>query len=50
MIRFKDEMNLILDKIKFIRSKAVELNLLDSQDYINFLDELNELSIDQDRD
>lgn len=40
----------IIDNILFIRDKTKELNLLDSQDYLNFLDTLNKLSIDQDRD
>lgn len=35
--------------IKFLRDKFEEKGLLDSQNYLNFLDELNKLSIDQDR-
>lgn len=38
-----------LNSIKKLRISAASLNLLDSQAYLNFLDELNKLSIDQDR-
>lgn len=35
--------------IKTVRDFAEMYDLLDSQAYLDFLDELNELSIDQDR-
>lgn len=35
--------------IKAVRDFAEVYNLLDSQTYLDFLDELNKLSIDQDR-
>ena len=40
--------HLVFD-IKDCRDLAEKLNMLDSQEYLNFLDELNKLSIDQDR-
>lgn len=36
----------IIDYIKQIRNTAEQLNLLDSQEYLSFLDTLNKLSID----
>ena len=43
------DMNRILDGIKIIRDTAENFNLLDEQLYLNFLDKLNEYSIDQNR-
>ena len=39
----------IIEDIKKCRNLAEELNILDTQGYLNFLDTLNELSLDQDR-
>ena len=40
---------IILKDIKALREYAIENNLLDTQEFINFMDELNKLSIDPDR-
>lgn len=40
----------LIKEVEFIREQSEKLNLLDSQEYLNFLDSLNKLSIDQDRD
>lgn len=45
----KQGYNHALNEIRFLRNQAEKLNLLDSQDYLDFLDNLNSLSIDQDR-
>lgn len=42
-------MSVVINDLKRIRKQAEELKLLDDQDYLNFLDSINELSIDQDR-
>ena len=39
----------IIRNIKECRDLAEKLNMLDSQEYLDFLDTINELSIDQDR-
>lgn len=39
----------VINQIQNIRDYAEEHNLLDSQEYLDFLDTLNQLSIDQDR-
>ena len=39
----------IIKQIENIREYATEYNQLDEQWYLDFLDKLNELSIDQDR-
>ena len=39
----------MIEDIKNIRDITEKYNSLDNQDYLNFLDTLNELSIDQDR-
>lgn len=41
--------NKIIQDVKEIRNLTEKYNSLDNQDYLNFLDTLNELSIDQDR-
>ena len=41
--------NSVISMILIIRDFAEHNNLLDSQSYLNFLDKLNELSLDQDR-
>lgn len=46
---FEDNCNSIINNITTLRKKAEELKLLDSQIYLDFLDELNNLSLDQDR-
>jgi hypothetical protein len=40
---------IILKDIREYRQYAIENNLLDTQEFINFMDELNKLSIDPDR-
>lgn len=39
----------VIKGIEYIRDYAENNNLLDSQEYLSFLDTLNKLSIDQDR-
>lgn len=39
----------IIKEIEDIRNFAEKNNLLDTQEYLDFLDTLNELSLDQDR-
>jgi len=46
----KWEMNQILHEIESIRQRAKKYKLLDSQEFLDFLDKLNEYSIDPDRD
>lgn len=41
---------IILKDIQEIRQYAIENNLLDTQEFINFMDELNRLTIDPDRE
>lgn len=38
-----------ISNIELIRNMSETFNMLDSQEYLNFLDKLNELSLDQDR-
>jgi hypothetical protein len=40
---------IILKDIHEIKKYAIENNLLDTQEFLNFMDSLNELSIDPDR-
>jgi hypothetical protein len=40
---------IILKDIREYRQYAIENDLLDTQEFINFMDELNKLSIDPDR-
>ena len=40
---------IILKDVREIRQYAIENNLLDTQEFINFMDELNRLTIDPDR-
>lgn len=49
MQKFKNRIINSINDILAIRKMAEENNLLDSQEYISFLDTLNQLSIDQDR-
>ena len=46
----KELYELVIRMIKTIESLAQEYNLLDSQDYLNFKDTLNSLSLDLDRE
>lgn len=39
----------VIQEIERIRKEAEENNLLDTQEYLDFLDKLNWLSTDQDR-
>lgn len=39
----------IIERIKFVRDSAEEQHLLDTEWYLDFLDTLNALSLDQDR-
>jgi len=41
---------IILKDVREIRQYAIENNLLDTQEFINFMDELNRLTIDPDRE
>lgn len=50
--KLKNYANMCDEAIKWIthlRQYAIDNNLLDSQNFINFMDQLNELSIDPDR-
>lgn len=38
-----------INNLELLRKEAEELNMLDTQEYLNFLDTINKLSIDQDR-
>lgn len=38
-----------ISNIELIRDMAEQFKMLDSQEYLNFLDTLNALSLDQDR-
>lgn len=39
----------IIEQINIVENLFIEYNMLDSQEYLNFKDKLNELSIDYDR-
>lgn len=41
--------NVILKNVEGVISDSIKYNLLDSQEFLNFMDKLNELSIDPDR-
>jgi hypothetical protein len=47
--KFNTYASIILNDVNEIRQYAIENNLLDTQEFINFMDELNKLSIDPDR-
>ena len=47
--KFNTYASIILRDVNEIRQYAIENNLLDTQEFINFMDELNKLSIDPDR-
>jgi hypothetical protein len=47
--KFNTYTSIILNDVNEIRQYAIENNLLDTQEFINFMDELNKLSIDPDR-
>lgn len=47
--KFNTYATIILNDVNEIRQYAIENNLLDTQEFINFIDELNKLSIDPDR-
>lgn len=38
-----------IQEIKAIRNLSIEYNMLDDQNFLNWLDELNKLSVDPDR-
>ena len=40
---------IILNDVREIRQYAIDNNLLDTQEFLNFMDTLNELTIDPDR-
>ena len=48
--KFNTYASIILNDVNEIRQYAIENNLLDTQEFINFMDELNKLSIDPDRE
>ena len=45
----EEQMTMAIGSIKLVRKFAEATNQLDEQWYLNFLDEINKLSIDQDR-
>ena len=47
--KFNTYASIILNDVNEIRQYAIENNLLDTQEFINFMDELNKLSIDPNR-
>ena len=47
--KFNTYASIILKDVNEIRQYAIENNLLDTQEFIDFMDELNKLSIDPDR-
>lgn len=47
--KFNTYATIILNDVNEIRQYAIENNLLDTQEFIDFMDELNKLSIDPDR-
>ena len=47
--KFNTYASIILNDVNEIRQYAIENNLLDTQEFIKFMDELNKLSIDPDR-
>ena len=47
--KFNTYASIILNDVNEIRQYAIENNLLDTQEFIDFMDELNKLSIDPDR-
>ena len=47
--KFNTYASIILNDVNEIRQYAIENNLLDTQEFINFMDALNKLSIDPDR-
>ena len=47
--KFNTYATIILNDVNEIRQYAIENNLLDTQEFINFMDELNKLTIDPDR-
>ena len=40
----------IINELKYIRDEAISLNMLDSQEFINYQDTLNKYSLDPDRE
>lgn len=49
MNELKMYMNQVLELLPIIRNKAIELNKLDSQEFLDYQDTLNEYSLDPDR-
>ena len=47
--KFNTYASIILKDVNEIRQYAIENNLLDTQEFLNFMDTLNELTIDPDR-
>ena len=48
--KFEVLAGIIIKDVKMIREYAIENGLLDTPEFINFMDELNKLSIDPDRE
>ena len=48
--KFNTYASIILSDVREIRQYAIDNNLLDTQEFINFMDKLNELTIDPDRE
>ena len=47
--KFNTYASIILNDVREIRQYAIDNNLLDTQEFLNFMDTLNELTIDPDR-
>ena len=47
--KFNIYAGIVLNDIREIRKYAIENNLLDTQEFLDFMDTLNKLSIDPDR-
>jgi hypothetical protein len=47
--KFNTYAGIILNDVREIRQYAIDNNLLDTQEFLNFMDTLNELTIDPDR-
>ena len=49
LAKFEVLAGIIIKDVKMIREYAIENNLLDTQEFLDFMDELNKLSIDPNR-
>ena len=47
--KFTKLLNEMIENLKLLRDIAINLDILDTQEWINYQDKLNELSIDPDR-